>query len=199
MIDGPCLVLNRSFLPVQVTSIKRAICLVFKGFAKIVDEQYQLYDFESWSDLSVAVEQESIHLTHKLVRVPRVILLSFYDKLPQRRIRFTRENIFLRDKNICQYCHKHFRRSDLNIDHVVPLSQGGQTVWDNVVCSCLACNNRKGGRTPEQAGLKLLNRPRQPAYSLFMNVAPKKDLVEAWHYYMNPVDFVYWNLELKPG
>lgn len=181
----------------QVTTIKRAICLVFKDFARIVDEQYQLHDFDSWSDLSVAIEQESIHLTQRAIRVPRVILLNFYDKLPHRRIRFTRENIFLRDKNTCQYCQRRYRRSELNIDHVVPLSQGGHTAWDNVVCSCLTCNNRKGGRTPDQARLMLMNKPREPAYSLFMNVSPKPGLLSAWKVYMNPIDFAYWNLELK--
>ena len=197
MIEGPCLVLNRSFAPVQITSIKRAICLVFKGFARIVDEQYQLYDFASWADLSVRTAQEHINLTQKIIRVPRVVLLTFYDKRPSRLIRFTRENIFLRDHNTCQYCRRPFRRNDLNIDHVIPLSQGGQTNWENVVCSCLACNNRKGGRTPAQASLELLKKPERPAYSLFMNVSPKPNLVDAWRVYMHPVDFAYWNLELK--
>ena len=88
MIEGNVLVLNRSYYPVHITSVKHAICLIFKGIAKIVDDQYQLYDFKSWSELSVAVHDEGIHLTEKIIRVPRVIILQFYDKLPRRRLRF---------------------------------------------------------------------------------------------------------------
>ncbi len=198
MIEGPVLVLNRSFAPIHVTSIKRAICLVFKGLATIVDEQYQKYDFQSWSEMTVALHDEHINLTSRMMRVPRVIMLEFYDKLPRRRVRFSRENIFLRDGSTCQYCGKRHRRSDLNIDHVVPISQGGLSVWDNVVCSCVKCNNKKGGRTPHQAGMDLISTPKRPEYSLFMNISPQHKLFEIWRVYMNPIDFAYWNLELKP-
>lgn len=198
MITGPVLVLNRSFVPVQITSIKRAICLAFKGFAKIVDDQYQLFDFDSWSELSVAMQEDRIHMTHSAIKVPRVIMLQFYDKLPRSHLRFSRQNIYLRDKNLCQYCGRNFSRSELNIDHVIPLSQGGKTQWANVVCSCIRCNHKKGGRTPEQAGLKLLTKPICPPYSLFMSVSPQPKLLDAWRIYMNPVDFAYWYLELKP-
>lgn len=198
MIEGPVLVLNRSFLPVQITSIKRAVVLVFKGLAKVVDSQYQLYDFQSWSEVSLGLRDERIHLTKAAIKVPRVIILQFYEKLPRRNVRLTRQNIYLRDKNTCQYCGQQLPRSELNIDHVVPVSQGGKTTWDNVVCSCLRCNHRKGGRTPEQAGLRTLNRPVDPPHSIFMHVSPKPHLLDAWKVYMNPLDFAYWYLELKP-
>lgn len=206
MIEGPCLVLNRSYLPVQVTSIKRAISLVFRGMAKIVDKQYQLYDFKSWADLTATLsltepsngtQSERIHMTHGSIEVPRVILLSFYDKLPQRRVRLNRQNIFLRDQNTCQYCGVYFKRQDLNIDHVVPVSQGGLTTWSNVVCSCIPCNSKKGGRTPAQANMNLLSKPDKPPYSIFMHISPKPKLVDYWKTYMNPIDFAYWCLELK--
>ncbi|MCP5463498.1 MAG: HNH endonuclease [Deltaproteobacteria bacterium] len=196
MIDGPVLVLNRGFAPVHITSVKRAICLVFKGLAQIVDEQYQVYDFHSWSELSAALTEDTISLTSQSIRVPRVIMLQFYDRLPRRRIRFSRENVYIRDKSTCQYCGKRFKRSELNIDHVVPVSQGGDTSWENVVCSCIPCNSKKGGRTPDQAKMNLLSRPQQPKYSLFMNVTPRKKLFEAWRVYMNPVDFAYWHSEI---
>jgi len=197
MIEGSVLVLNKSYIPVHITSIKRAICLVFKGIAKIVDQEYQIYDFQSWTELSVAMTDDCIHLTESAIRVPRVIMLQFYDKMPRRDVRFTRENIYLRDRNTCQYCGKHYKRSNLNIDHVVPLSQGGQTHWENVVCSCLTCNGKKGGRTPVQAQMKLLRDPYIPKYSLFMHISPKQKLFDFWHVYMNPADFAYWNLELQ--
>lgn len=197
MIEGPALVLNKSFTPVHITTIKRAICLVFKGLAQIVDEQYQLYDFQSWSDLSVFLKDDHIQLTQKMIRVPRVILLNGYDRMPRRHVRLTRENIYRRDKNRCQYCGKHFQRSDLNLDHVVPLSQGGITSWENVVCSCVPCNQKKGGRTPDQAHMPLMTKPVQPNYSIFMHVSPKKNLFDAWRIYMHPKDYAYWCLELK--
>lgn len=197
MISGPVLVLNKSFVPIHITSIKRAICLVFKGLAKVVDEQYRMFDFQSWAEVSDAMHDDSISVTRGFIRVPRVILLQFYDKLPSRNIRFSRENIYLRDKNTCQYCGRRFSKSELNIDHVIPLSQGGDTTWQNVVCSCLRCNNAKGGRTPPQADMKLLTKPTEPKYSLFMQISPQPKLFDAWHVYMNPVDFAYWNLELK--
>src|SRR3989339_1346590 len=181
MIDGPVLVLNRSFVPVHITSIKRAICMVFKGLATIVDEQYHCYDFQSWAEMSVARADECIHLTKRLIRVPRVILLQFYDRFPKQDIKLNRENIYLRDANTCQYCHKKHRRSDLNLDHVIPVSQGGLTTWDNIVCSCLKCNHKKGGRTPEQAGMALTVKPAKPKYSIFMNVSPQEQLFRAWH------------------
>jgi 5-methylcytosine-specific restriction endonuclease McrA len=197
MIQGSCLVLNKSFMPIQMTSIKRALCLVFKDYAKIVDEQYQLYDFGSWSELSAHEHNEKINLTEKVIRVPRVILLNFYEKMPRLKVTLTRENIFLRDQNTCQYCGEKFKRTDLNLDHVLPVSQGGLTTWENIVCSCLPCNSHKGGRTPEQAKMKLRKKPVMPPHSVFMHVSPREDLLKVWKLYMNPVDFTYWNLELK--
>ena len=197
MIEGSVLVLNRRFTPVTITSLKRAICLVFKGLAKVVDEAYQIHDFASWRAISAAKDEDAIHLTNGNMRVPRVILLQFYEKLPYHRVRLCRENIYLRDKSTCQYCGRRFSRSELNLDHVVPLSQGGRTTWDNVVCSCIACNHHKGGRTPAMAGLKLLAKPTEPAYSLFRLISPQESLFDAWRVYMHPIDFAYWNLELR--
>src|SRR5688500_17463463 len=111
MIDGPVLVLNNSFLPVQITSIKRAITLVFKGFARIVDSQYQFHDFQSWAAVGMNLDDERIHLTMSAIKVPRVIMLQFYEKLPRRNVRLTRQNIYLRDKNTCHYCGRLFSRA----------------------------------------------------------------------------------------
>lgn len=156
--------LNRSYLPVHVTSVKRAFSLLYQGIAKAVDKQYALFDFESWTELSAAVNDETIGTVDRAIRIPRVILLVAYDRIPKRKVRFSRQNIYLRDKNTCQYCGNQFARHDLNLDHVVPRTYGGRTTWENVVCSCIECNRKKGGKTPEQAGLKLVRRPRRPSY-----------------------------------
>lgn len=197
MIDGPALVLNKSYVPIHITTIKRSICIVFKGLGKFVDEQYQLYDFQSWSELSAHEHDDKIHLTDKAIRVPRIILLQGYDKMPRREVRFSRENVFVRDKSTCQYCGRKLKRNKLNLDHVIPASQGGGSNWQNIVVSCIPCNSSKGGRTPQQAGMKLLHRPVEPKFSLFMHVSPKEKLFDAWKVYMNPVDYAYWNMELE--
>ena len=125
-------------MPVHITTLRHALCLLYRGMAKVVDKQYDLFDFESWAALSVAVNDEKVGLVDKAIRVPRVILLHFYDRVPHRPVRFSRLNVYFRDQNTCQYCGKHYSRLDLNLDHVIPVSLGGKTNWDNVVCSCVA-------------------------------------------------------------
>src|SRR5206468_9352924 len=149
VLNTKVLVLNRSYLPVHITSVRRAFSLLYQGIAYAVNEQYRTFDFESWSDLSVSMQDDTVGLVNGVVRVPRVILLQAYDRVPRRQVRFSRFNIYSRDRNTCQYCGGMFPRSDLNLDHVIPRSQGGLSRWDNVVCSCHSCNRRKGGRTPQ--------------------------------------------------
>ncbi len=162
VLSTEVLVLNKSYLPVHITTVKRAFTLLYEGIAKAVDEQFTIYDFENWAELKAEYSDDVIGSVHKLIRVPRVIVLVTYDRIPKKHVRFSRLNIFSRDKNTCQYCGKAFPKSELNIDHVVPRSVGGLSTWDNVVCSCFECNKKKGGRTPEQAGMKLIRRPKKP-------------------------------------
>ena len=93
---------------------------------------------------------------------PRVIVLLFFDRLPKKEVKFTRHNVFERDKNTCQYCGTIFDRNDLNLDHVVPRDRGGTTTWENVVCSCIPCNTRKGNRLPQEAQMSLIRKPKRP-------------------------------------
>jgi 5-methylcytosine-specific restriction endonuclease McrA len=156
VLNSKVLVLNRSYMPVHVTSVRRAFVLLYQDIAHAVDEQYRTFDFKSWSELAVSVEHDTVGLVSRVIRVPRVILLVAYDRIPKRHVRFSRYNIYARDGNMCQYCGRHFPRTELNLDHVIPRSRGGMATWDNVVCSCHRCNRRKGGRTPEEAGMRLL-------------------------------------------
>src|SRR5512144_2844945 len=133
MLNTGVLVLNRVYQPVHITSVRRAFTLLYQGVARAVDEQFQLFDFESWSALAAA-EHDSIGTIGRRIRVPRVIVLLAYEHLPKTRVRFSRVNIYARDESTCQSCGRHFRRSELNLDHVVPRSRGGSTSWDNVVC-----------------------------------------------------------------
>jgi len=195
-LEGKVLVLNRSFLPVHVTSVRRAFTLLYQGVANAVNEEYRLFDFDSWADLSTAMRGDTIGIVGRVIRVPRVILLVAYDRVPKRRVRFSRYNIYARDRNTCQYCGIRFTRAELNLDHVKPRSQGGGSSWENVVCSCLDCNRRKGGRTPEQADMKLLRAPRRPEWTPFVLECFSPARYEEWAPFMTTVDVSYWNTEL---
>ncbi|MBI4515828.1 MAG: HNH endonuclease [Deltaproteobacteria bacterium] len=197
VLNSKVLVLNRSFLPIHITSVRRAFALLYQGVAEAVNGQYQTFDFDSWSELSASVHDDTIGMVDRVIRVPRVILLVAYDRLPRRQVRFSRFNIYARDRNTCQYCGHRFSRSELNLDHVVPRSQGGTSRWENVVCSCHACNRRKGGRTPDQAGMRLLRAPRRPEWTPFMMQTFSLRHYEEWVPFLSTVDASYWNTELQ--
>jgi 5-methylcytosine-specific restriction endonuclease McrA len=196
MLDGGVLVLNRVYQPVHVTSVRRAFSLLYQGAAKAVDEEFQTFDFESWSALAAAAHHDSVGAVGRRIRVPRVIVLLAYERLPRARVRFSRFNIYARDDNTCQYCGQRFPRADLNLDHVVPRSRGGFTTWENVVCSCVGCNLRKGGRTPEEARMQLLRPPGRPRWTPMFRSAARRALYREWRPFLSLVDAAYWNTEL---
>ncbi|MBI4124367.1 MAG: HNH endonuclease [Deltaproteobacteria bacterium] len=200
MLQAHVLVLNRSFFPVHITNVKRAFCLLYRGVARAVDEQYQTFDFHSWSELSGAVHAngDRVGLVDRLILVPRVILLTTYDRLPKREIRFSRLNILIRDNYTCQYCGGQLKKNQLNLDHVIPRSRGGKTTWENVVTSCHDCNRLKGGKLPKEAGLKLVQKPYRPKAFPFSLLMTKPNIHRAWKPFLNVVDFSYWNAELEP-
>lgn len=195
MLNTNVLVLNRLYQPVHVTSVKRAFSLLYQGVAKAIDQQYKLYEFADWAQLSAA-EHESVSTINRRIRVPRVVVLSAYEHLPKGRVRFSRLNIYARDGDICQYCGKKLARSELNLDHVLPRSQGGKTSWENVVCSCVPCNLRKGGRTPDQASMKLLKKPVRPRWTPFFRGAAKRVTYREWLPFLTLAEASYWNVEL---
>jgi 5-methylcytosine-specific restriction endonuclease McrA len=196
MLNTSVLVLNRSFLPIHITNVRRAFTLLYQGIARAVDEEYRTFDFESWSELAVARDTESVGSVQGRIRVPRVIVLTTFDRIPKRHVRFSRLNIYARDGFTCQYCGDRPARSELNLDHVVPRSLGGKSTWENVVCSCLDCNRRKGGRTPRQARLSLRRKPVRPQWTPFVNLMLSTVRYQEWRPFLNIVDASYWNTEL---
>ncbi|MFY2557891.1 HNH endonuclease [Myxococcus sp. CA051A] len=194
MINSAVLVLNRYYQPVHVTSVKRAFSLLYQGVAKAIDQQYRLYEFADWAALSAT--NDCITTINRTIRVPRVLVLSAYDHLPRGRVRFSRLNIYARDADTCQYCGKNLPRSDLNLDHVMPRTQGGKTTWENVVCSCVPCNLKKGGRTPEQADMRLLKKPVRPRWTPLFRGASRKVTYQEWLPFLHLADASYWNVEL---
>jgi 5-methylcytosine-specific restriction endonuclease McrA len=195
MLNTNVLVLNRLYQPVHVTSVKRAFSLLYQGVARAIDQQYKLYEFADWAQLSAA-EHESVSTINRRIRVPRVVVLSAYEHLPKGRVRFSRLNIYARDSDTCQYCGKKLARSELNLDHVLPRSQGGKTSWENVVCSCVPCNLKKGGRTPDQASMKLLKKPVRPRWTPFFRGAAKRVTYREWLPFLTLAEASYWNVEL---
>jgi len=194
VLNTKVLVLNRSYLPIHITVVRRALSLLYQGIARAVDEQYRTFDFDSWADLTA--EEDAIGLVNRAIRVPRVILLQGYDRVPRRYVRFSRFNIYSRDQNRCQYCGRQFPRGELNLDHVVPRSKGGTSIWENVVCSCHRCNRLKGGRTPSEAGMRLIRYPRRPQWTPFMTETFSLRRYKEWMPFLSAVDAAYWNTEL---
>lgn len=194
MVDGSVLVLNNLFQAVQITGVRRAFRLFYAGRARALSPDFVSYDFENWCDLPVGIDEEVIRTPTRPIRVPRVIQLVHYDRVPHRGVRFTRRNVFYRDKSRCQYCGKVFPQRELNLDHVVPLSKGGKSYWGNVVTACIACNSRKGGRTPLEAGMQLVRKPVKPAGHPVLRSGWLGCCHEEWRTFL---DEAYWNVELS--
>ena len=196
MLNSSVLVLNRSYLPVHVTSVRRAFSLLYQGIAEVVGEQYETFNFDEWSQLAVARDMDAIGTARGLIRVPRVIVLVAFDRLPRRHVRFSRINLMARDNFQCQYCGVKPTRSELNLDHVIPRALGGRSTWENVVTSCVDCNRRKGGSTPRQARMKLKRKPERPRWTPLMNLMFSSARYKEWRPFLSIVDASYWNAEL---
>ena len=169
MLDTRVLVLNKSWVAVNVAPAKRALSLLFQGYARVVHPtNYALYDFEGWCAFSrLGLDDDNcryIHTPSFQVRLPEVILLGLFNGFVHHEVRLSRRAIFVRDKHQCQYCGRRPPNHELSIDHVVPRSRGGEDTWENLVLACTRCNVRKGNRTPEEANMHLPHRPIRPRW-----------------------------------
>ena len=201
-LGASVLVLNRFYLAVHVINVRRAFGLLLRELAEVIHFQegaYANYSFDSWrevSELKAAFKEpheDWIRAVNFEIQVPRVIRLLAFDRLPKQAVRFNRRNIFARDGNRCQYCGKNFPTSELSLDHVVPRSRNGPTSWENVVCACVACNVRKGGRTPHEAHMKLIRTPVRPKRSPLLAVKLGNPKYESWKTFL---DSAYWSVDL---
>ena len=198
MLDRQVLVLNRLWQAINVCSVRRAFTLLCAGHAQVVHSDnannFLTHDFDSWRHFSSEEpEQEMVHTIAFKVRVPRVIVLLLFDRMPRKEVKFTRHNIFERDKNTCQYCAKRLDRKELNLDHVLPRDKGGLTTWENIVCSCIPCNTRKGNRLPHEVGMKLIKKPERPKWRPFVHITFDSHVHESRRHF---IDLAYWNVEL---
>ncbi len=202
-LDCSVLVLNKHYMAVRVIGARRAFSLLFRELAEVVSfEQgnYSNYDFGSWCEVSQFKHtfkpdgQDWVSTVNFYVAVPRIIRLLFYDRLPRNEVKFNRRNIFARDGNRCQYCGKRYPTSELSLDHIIPRSMGGKSAWQNIVCACTKCNVKKGGRTPQQAGMTLVQKPVRPKRNPLIHVHLGHQRYRSWKQFL---DHAYWSVELK--
>jgi 5-methylcytosine-specific restriction endonuclease McrA len=170
--------------------------MMYMGVARALDREYRLFDFVSWAALTAELGDETVGAVNRRIRIPRVVVLQAYDRIPVGRVRFSRHNIFVRDGDTCQYCAAQLPRRQLNLDHVIPRAQGGKTNWTNVVTSCVPCNLRKGGRTPSQAGMRMIRAPRRPVWADLVRPRRFRVRYREWLPFISSVDASYWNTEL---
>ena len=170
------LLLNATYEPLKIVDWRKAITLWCQGKVEVIS----VYDREI----------RSVSLSFKL---PSVIRLLRYITIRRgfHYVSFSRVNIYARDAHRCQYCGKGFPVCELTFDHVVPVSKGGRKDWENIVTSCICCNRRKGGRTPAQAGMRVIRSPRRPTRPPVVRLTlGLRNTPESWR------EFLYWNVEL---
>ena len=168
------LLLNITYEPLKVINWKKAITLLLLGKVEVIEEYGR--------------EVRSVSFTIKL---PSVVRLLRMVKRPKTPVKFSRQNIYSRDQYRCQYCGKRFPSEDLTYDHVLPKSRGGRTKWDNIVTCCIHCNRSKGGRTPDEAGLRLIRQPGRPKWVPALKITIGfREVPNTWR------DYLYWNVEL---
>lgn len=202
-LNSSVLILNRQYMAVHVVNVRRAFSLLVKQLAEVIhieDGQYANYDFESWREISELKaefkepHEDWIRSVNFEIQVPRIMRLLYYDRLPKQRVRLNRRNIFARDDGKCQYCGKRFPSSELSLDHVIPTCRGGTTTWENLVCACVRCNVKKGGRTPREAHMKLIRDPVRPKRSPLLSVKLGNPKYASWKSFL---DAAYWSVDLK--
>ena len=203
-LNRSVLVLNRYFMDVHIVTARRAFGLLYRQTAEVIhiDEgQFANYDFQTWCDLSELRSNERhehddwVRAVRCEIQIPRVIRLTRFDRLPRQTLRFNRRNLFARDGHQCQYCGRRFPSNQLSIDHVVPKSRGGTTTWENVVCSCVRCNTQKGGRTPQEAKMKLIRNPARPKHHPLLALKLGNPRYAAWRSFL-PSEHL--DIELSP-
>jgi 5-methylcytosine-specific restriction endonuclease McrA len=202
-LDCSVLVLNKHYMAIRVVGARRAFSLLCRDLAEVVSlekDSYTNYDFRSWCEVSRFRHEfepdayDWVSTVNFYVAVPRIIRLLFYDRLPRTEVKFNRRNIFARDKNHCQYCGKRFPTTELSLDHVIPRSIGGKATWENIVCACSQCNAKKGGRTPKQANMTLIQKPIKPKHSPLLHIHLGHQRYNSWKQFL---DHAYWSVELK--
>jgi 5-methylcytosine-specific restriction endonuclease McrA len=168
------LLLNITYEPLRIINWKKAITLLCLGKVEVIEEY-----------------SREIHAISFTVRLPSVVRLLYLVRKPNGPVKFSRQNIYARDRYKCQYCGGRFTTEELTYDHILPRSRGGRTAWENIVTCCIDCNRKKGGRTPREACMKLVRKPSRPKWIPSIRITVGfKEVPESWR------DYLYWNVEL---
>lgn len=192
MLTRPALVLNRNWQPIGFATVARSLTLVAAERARIVDPaDFQQYSWSDWAKRIPLHGEPFIQAVQFRLRVPEVIALTNFDKVPSNVVTFSRRNLFKRDRFTCQYCGVQPGSENLTIDHVQPRSRGGTSTWENCVLACLECNKRKADRTPSEAQMPLRKEPIRPAWRPLY--AGHSVRIESWSKFMSEA---YWTVEL---
>lgn len=170
MLNSSVLVLNQNYEPLNVCRARRAVVLIWRGKAEVLENDLGVIQTPSYS-----------------FPLPSVIRIVYAVKRPRPRRRLTRREVFIRDRYQCQYCGKETR--DLTLDHVIPRFRGGKYTWENVVSACRACNRRKAGHIPKEAGMRLLRQPSQPHVGTYYIVYRYFPIPEGWRRYLPQGDY----------
>jgi len=194
LLNQSVLVLNRNWIAVNVCDARRALVLLYLDLARVVTENYETLSFENWRDLSRYARENVVRTPRYQLMIPQVIKLLFCSRFPPLHVRFSRRNIYLRDRFQCQYCGARPPREELSIDHVVPRSRGGRTTWENVVLACTDCNARKGQHVLSECSMSVIRRPRRPHWLLSSHPDITLDNRPLWQKF---IDEAYWNVELE--
>lgn len=192
ILEHPVLVLNRFWQPIHTCSVRRSLHLLCLGHAHVVqvegEERLTTHDLSSWigySSATVQPDAEMIHGARIAIRVPKIVVLSVYDRLPRLEVKFTRRNVFLRDKFTCQYCEKVLPETQLNLDHVTPRDKGGRTTWENIVTSCFRCNTRKANKMPQEANMHPQIKPFAPRWRPLFGMHENGLADESWSHFLH--------------
>jgi 5-methylcytosine-specific restriction endonuclease McrA len=192
-LQRPVLVLNRNWQPVHVATVARALVLLWKEAARVVDAaDYQTFTWDDWSQLRPRDDERCMNGVNVRFRVPEVITLNDFDRLPRRTVAFSRRNIYKRDHFQCQYCGVTPGSEELTIDHVIPRAHGGVSSWTNCVLACVDCNSRKADRTPQQARMNLKRVPVSPEWR--PAYGDHRVRLESWSKFVSEA---YWNVPMK--
>ena len=168
------LLLNITYEPLKIINWKKAITLLCLGKVEVIEEH-----------------SREIHSVSFTVKLPSVIRLLKLVKRQRSSIKFSRQNIYARDRYKCQYCGSQYSTEDLTYDHISPKSRGGKTEWGNIVTCCVDCNRKKGGRTPVEASMRLIRKPTRPTWIPALRITIGFHQVpKGWR------DYLYWNIEL---
>jgi 5-methylcytosine-specific restriction endonuclease McrA len=214
LLGEKVLVLNKLWQAVNLCTARRAVCFLYTGLAKVVEPQegnYETYDFSRWVEYSqnpilstnnswhadletnAGGDNHFINSVSFPFKIPHIIILNFYSGYPNLKIKLSRENIYKRDKYTCQYCGKKLDPKHLNLDHILPKHRGGKTAWENVVSCCFACNLAKGGKNLNEAGMKLLKKPKAPFRYPLQNFHLEIKKHKSWAHFL---DLNKWEVEI---